>query len=699
MPTNKCEFRDYTFIKENIPKLKPSIGDNGSIERPSESLAKLQYPLNPLIGEALEKGPRMYPSLYLFQKEAIDKITKNLNENPSRINAITARTAGGKTEAFMLPIIDYCIKNIDKIGTKAIFIYPTKALANDQANRTNSLLAYINEQLKRDGKRKITIGIYHGDITNKIYDYSIFRCPYCSNLLKHDEHGKLFCENRICGYLLDYKREYAADHILLTRNSIHVNPPDILITNPDMLNILLIERPESQAIFGRKKSLLKCGTCGEIVVTSKNRKKHSSLVKYGEKCPGMLCLVNTDFSSPKFIVIDEVHLMYGAFGAHLSYLLSRLTNVIRTYNESAKIVHIASSATIRNPKRFLSAMYGVQEDMIDIFPTPGDEKKYYDLEETDETIRRYHLFSMPNAYKTTMTVSFAYFKLLEYYKKKGLDFPNVLTFVNAIAAANSLISTTRQRVGQQFNVKIDGHSTEFDKKERARKEDDFNRNLINFLFATKTLEVGVDFDRINVLGLFGSPYSFNDFLQRIGRAGRKNNALVLTFFRSFNPVDNFYYSKCHEFLNYDISIRDKYMEDLPLSRDNPVISRKAVDQALFDYLCTRNDAHEYFKLNVRPFFEKTEKNPEGIYDFRKAILDEKFIEFIKNAVSPCPLTDKQIRSLVEKSINDYWGNLTGRETPLSWGLRNNFYGKKFLQAMRSSDPQIPVYIPSGHGGY
>jgi len=48
---------------------------------------------------------------------------------------VATGTGSGKTEAFMYPILDYCYKNRDKKGIKAIIIYPMNALATDQAKR------------------------------------------------------------------------------------------------------------------------------------------------------------------------------------------------------------------------------------------------------------------------------------------------------------------------------------------------------------------------------------------------------------------------------------------------------------------------------------------------------------------------------------------------------------------------------------
>jgi ATP-dependent helicase YprA (DUF1998 family) len=68
---------------------------------------------------------------YTHQRDAILSI---MNGNHT---IISSGTGSGKTESFIFPILDYCLKNREK-GIKAILIYPMNALANNQLERINS---------------------------------------------------------------------------------------------------------------------------------------------------------------------------------------------------------------------------------------------------------------------------------------------------------------------------------------------------------------------------------------------------------------------------------------------------------------------------------------------------------------------------------------------------------------------------------
>lgn len=66
---------------------------------------------------------------------------------------ITTSTSSGKTLSFLLPVVQ---KILEDSTTRAIFIYPTKALAHDQYRNLVPILEYF-------GPQRIQAGIYDGD--------------------------------------------------------------------------------------------------------------------------------------------------------------------------------------------------------------------------------------------------------------------------------------------------------------------------------------------------------------------------------------------------------------------------------------------------------------------------------------------------------------------------------------------------------
>ncbi len=184
--------------------------------------------------------------LYKFQEEAYNSIIKGENV------VIVAPTGQGKTEAFILPIFSRIVKmlddNIFSHEIKAILIYPTKALARDQYDKLRIFTRATG----------ISVAIFDGDTPDR------------------------------------------------ERQRIYDNPPDILITNPDILHYHL----------GRMESRLR-----ELLF------------------------------SVRIIVFDEIHLYNGSFGTNVYFILKRLERL------TGPLQTIGASATIGNPQEFAELLF------------------------------------------------------------------------------------------------------------------------------------------------------------------------------------------------------------------------------------------------------------------------------------------------------------------------------------------------------
>ena len=120
---------------------------------------------------------------------------------------VATGTGSGKTECFMLPILDHCYQHQSESGIKALLIYPMNALATDQAKRLAGLI-YNNPKLKG----KITAGLFVGESER------------------------------------EPKAIMGEENIITDKNMLRDCPPDILLTNYKMLDYLLI-RPDDQSLW------------------------------------------------------------------------------------------------------------------------------------------------------------------------------------------------------------------------------------------------------------------------------------------------------------------------------------------------------------------------------------------------------------------------------------------------------------------
>ena len=222
----------YTVLENPEPKMGCKVKDLGLNESVSEHLRELEI-----------------VQFYKFQEEAIREII--FGENI----VIEAPTASGKTEAFLIPVIERIKKESDDGNVFAIFVYPTKALARDQHPKIQKFAEMIG----------IKARVFDGD--TKIEE----------------------------------------------RREIIENPPQILITNFDVLHYHMWHQTKFSGII----------------------------------------------TSTKILVVDEAHVYSGIFGTNVHYIIKRLKR-----NCNSKLQFIAASATLENAKDFCQQLFGEKMQVI-----------------------------------------------------------------------------------------------------------------------------------------------------------------------------------------------------------------------------------------------------------------------------------------------------------------------------------------------
>jgi DEAD/DEAH box helicase domain-containing protein len=132
-----------------------------SIEEPEPEMGSvvIDFGLDQRIVEVLEsKGIKRF---YRFQEEAIHNIILGNNV------VVTAPTASGKTEAFVIPIIQK-ITDSKTIGNnvQALFVYPTKSLSRDQYPKIKEITDRLD----------LSIAVFDGD-TKEVERKKILETP------------------------------------------------------------------------------------------------------------------------------------------------------------------------------------------------------------------------------------------------------------------------------------------------------------------------------------------------------------------------------------------------------------------------------------------------------------------------------------------------------------------------------------------
>ena len=230
--SKKDYISEYKVLKNSEPKMGCKVEELGLDEAISEHLKELEI-----------------KQFYKFQEESIQEIT--FGENV----VIEAPTASGKTEAFLIPVIQRIKKDGTKGNVFAIFVYPTKALARDQYPKIQKFSEKIG----------IDVKVFDGDT-------------------KIDERRKIIDD-----------------------------PPQILITNFDVLHYHLWHQTKFSSIL----------------------------------------------NSTKMLIVDEAHVYSGIFGSNVHYIIKRLKRIC-----SNKLQFVAASATLDDAKEFCQKLFGEKMQII-----------------------------------------------------------------------------------------------------------------------------------------------------------------------------------------------------------------------------------------------------------------------------------------------------------------------------------------------
>ncbi len=171
------------------------LGEDGGIFKGPYLSIKLPFRTASISPDFFSGIPLRFPP-YLHQEMAFRRLA---GEQPTS-TIIATGTGSGKTECFLYPILDYCLRHRGEPGIKAIIIYPMNALATDQAKRMARLI-HDNPNLKNQIKAGLYIGGQQGEQTSKVM---------------------------------------GRENVITDRETLRLKPPDILLTNYKMLDYLLI---------------------------------------------------------------------------------------------------------------------------------------------------------------------------------------------------------------------------------------------------------------------------------------------------------------------------------------------------------------------------------------------------------------------------------------------------------------------------
>ena len=327
---------------------------------------------------------------------------------------LMAPTGTGKTEAALLPILDAMVREGEprEKGTKLLYITPLRALNRDMLDRMQWWCKRFD----------IRLGVRHGDSSQA------------------------------------------------ERTNMSFAPPDILITTPETLQILLV---------GRR--------------------------------------IRQNLSKLRWVVVDEAHeLSEDKRGSQLSVGLERLRDVAE---KEFQVVGL--SATVGSPEKVAQFLVGNGRP-CEVVRVPVEKslslKVAVPRATGDDRVLADAIYSFPEVAARLRTVR----ELVEKYR-------SVLIFTNTRSEAEALSS--RFRVWDPaFPIAV--HHSSLSKATREAVERNLKEGKLLGVICTSSLELGIDIGFLEYVVQYNSPRQVTRLIQRVGRSGHKvgqvSNGLVMT---------------------------------------------------------------------------------------------------------------------------------------------------------------------------
>lgn len=520
-----------------------------------------------------------------FQIDAAARILEGLTGRGARGTLVSAGTGSGKTLAFYLPALTWLAAERraqpGARGVRVLALYPRNELLKDQLAEVYEQARKFDADLGKVGTT-LSIGVLYGDAPETLNSIEkkwqktrgecpFFRCPQpgCGGGLRlagaggPESQGRLTCVT--CGHVVE------SLHLRFTRRSMIEDPPDILFTSVEMMNQRLADS-QIRHLFG-----------------------------LGPKAS----------MAPALMLLDEVHLYTGTFGAQTAHLLRRWSHLSRRQTQ-----FVGLSATIADGAAFFSSLVGLDRSVVEeIAPNPEQmvsEGAEYMLALRGDPVSQAALLS--TSIQALMLAS----RLLdtrEGFTKGVKPFAGwrSFAFTDQLDATNRLFydlrdaegrteqghpanrrhpngglahlrraggSLRRYEGGQDWRaLEANGHvlSTRH-RVERTTALDTGVSHDAEIVVATAALEVGYDDPAVGVVLQHKAPRDMAQFLQRKGRAGRTRHMRPWTIMvLSDYGRDRLAYQAYEQFFDPELPPRE-----LPLS--NRYIRRMQAANALIDYL-------------------------------------------------------------------------------------------------------------------
>ncbi|KIW05870.1 hypothetical protein, variant [Verruconis gallopava] len=344
--------------------------------------------------------------LYSHQAQAINHLYDGSNV------IVSTSTSSGKSLIYQIPVLHELEKDHN---TRAMYIFPTKALAQDQKKSMKDLLRFMH------GLEQIIVETFDGDTP-------------------------MFERNKI--------REEAR----------------IIFTNPDMLHITILPQEDSWRNFLR---------------------------------------------NLKFVVVDELHVYNGLFGAHVALIMRRLRRVCAAVG-NRHVKFISCSATVANPEEHMKTIFGIEDvKLVDFDGSPSGRKEFLCWNTP---------YKDPKDPSSGRGDTFA--EAAKLFCQLILRGVRVIAFCRIRKTCEILLTAVKNELNSlerpEVMTRVMSYRGGYTPQDRRKIEKEMFEGKLVGIVATNALELGIDIGSLDAVMTVGFPYTIANLRQQSGRAGRRN---------------------------------------------------------------------------------------------------------------------------------------------------------------------------------
>jgi DEAD/DEAH box helicase domain-containing protein len=402
------ETRAKSFLAGMGRRAVESLGDTVASLPPREATLVKLPDLLPELSEALRKMGAS--RLYSHQLEAYERVLAGENV------VVATATASGKSLCYKIPAFQNAL---GRAKSRAVFLYPTKALAQDQLGKIKSF-----------GLRGVHPATYDGDTPHALR--------------------------------ADIRRR-----------------ANILLTNPDMLNIGILPNHEAWADFLRNLEI---------------------------------------------VAVDEAHVLRGVFGSHVAAVLRRLRRVARLHGGDPRFV--LTSATIANPQELAESLTGLPFVLVDNDGASTGERRVI--------FRNPPLLDKEKGERRSLLTEGAL--VFANLVSQGV---RTIAFARTRKAAELIYRYAADRLGVDGARRISPYRAGYTPRERREIEGRLFRGDLLGVVSTNALELGVDVGALDAVVCCGYPGSVASIWQQWGRAGRGKDPALAVYIPGRDSLDQF----------------------------------------------------------------------------------------------------------------------------------------------------------------